>query len=464
MHKGLLTIGWLLRISLAPVSGVINDVYPWAMTVDSVHHGYGVYGSQTFSYPQVWGYLLSSVDLASTLLVKYSDRYQLITSLLPLQYTSFVKALAPNLSVLLLIKSLIIIADWSVLNKLFHFWNASKSAKHLVLWGWWLNPLVISTGAIQGQFDSISISFAIAAMIAWNERNTFRSGFLAGALTALGFFTKGYPLVILFVLTFTTFVTKFRQRLASPSRMTQLGGAVLGFSTIFFAFQALSFAEPAGATAWKRLEYSLQFRGINAYVFFQPLLLALRGLGNSVTSLAICLVYPGLIILFFPDQLYARVIITLQTLQRTLIRHITSLLEDTVVCAMFSVFAFLSLYPIVQPQYWTMFICFCLITPGIGHPLYGSIITRLIILASISTLVFLRFVFGSFTFALLMPLAHLQGLTAEVDALSTFQSSWGWQETWLGGHEAWLVTIGGAAWFAWFIVLIVCMTFRDDRQ
>jgi hypothetical protein len=328
----ILIAGLVIRLILMPLFAYGYDTEHWAITIENLEAGAGLYGLPGYWYTPVWGYVLAVLSFLMNIFggIDYANFFPEILEVqsLTMYYTATLTT--PSFNFIVKIPLLIsdLIAGYFIYKIIFERTKDKKKATYgFALW--FLCPLVIFVSAVHGMFDSISVLFMVLAVyllirdkdmiIGRSESSRLRIGrrgldILAGASFSIAIFTKIFPLFIVFALIAYMAMKHegdrkmFLRRLGMASfglgLMTLLiyipqiiAGTVLeSFSFLFSRTDYLN--EPHIAPSHGVWDAIVSF-GMKLVVLIQPLLLAAaaifaywmyrKGRGRSEEALFLCL-------------------------------------------------------------------------------------------------------------------------------------------------------------------------------
>ena len=194
-----LMIGLIIRIVLMPVFTFVDDVRYWAMAMQYLQAGVGLYEISHYWYTQVWGYVLSIWSGLLNMLGMV-DYGRLVDAALPVEgfemgHTAVVTSPMFNF----MVKIPLLISDVLVGYLIYRMISdRTKDEKKATLGFalWFLCPLVICISAVHGMFDTISVLFMVLSVYALYRGHNF----LAGASFAVAVLTKMFPGYLIFAL------------------------------------------------------------------------------------------------------------------------------------------------------------------------------------------------------------------------------------------------------------------------
>lgn len=191
-------IGLIIRLVLAPLVTYTFDFTGWALVMQNIQSGNGLYDLAGYYYSPPWGYYLAAIAELSDILGidVYGER---IPEALSVEwYEWYFNATATNPAFNLVVKMPMVISD--LIAGYLIYWIVSdltgdKRKSTIAFALWFLCPFVISVGCIGGQFDSLAVVFTLLTYIFLRKERFF----LAGTMFSLAFLTKLFPALLLFV-------------------------------------------------------------------------------------------------------------------------------------------------------------------------------------------------------------------------------------------------------------------------
>lgn len=193
-----LVIGLIIRLVLMPVLTYAYDVWHWAVTIENIQAGYGLYGAPGYWYTQVWGYVLNGVS-AFLEMLGIHDYSHTFTEALPLDGLFCQTSVLTTPLFSFIVKIPLVISDILVGYLIYRFiieitGDGKKAAKGFALW--FLCPVVLFMSAVQGMFDTISVLFMVLSVYLLYRGHDLS----AGASFAVAVLTKMFPVYIVFAL------------------------------------------------------------------------------------------------------------------------------------------------------------------------------------------------------------------------------------------------------------------------
>jgi hypothetical protein len=230
----LLIIGLAIRLALAPLLTYNPDVCSWALTLDSIRSGYGLYSvDDGYYYTPVWGYILGFLSLIQDALLNIDIMGIRFTNAFPIEVYGppYNNALITSVEFNFWVKIPLIICD--VLVGYLLYWlikdrtgNEKKATLGFALW--FLCPLVICISSVCGMFDTFSALFMLLAVILVYKDRCF----LGGAMFAIAVLTKFFPGILIFLLVAYVLRKHREDGQARRKLLEAFVGAVLAFFVI----------------------------------------------------------------------------------------------------------------------------------------------------------------------------------------------------------------------------------------
>jgi hypothetical protein len=261
-------------------------MHTWALTIQHIQAGAGLYSVDGYWYTPVWGYFLGIWSWFMNLfgVVDYGRVFDaaLPLELLPLGHTATVTTIAFNV----MVKIPLIIADVIVGYLIYKLIKDTSGDEKKATYGfalWFLCPLVIFTSAVQGMFDVISVMFMLVSVIALRKKHDV----LAGTAFAAAVLTKMFPgyLIFAFIAYLAlqhkgdrkTFLTRTGIVAAAAAVMSFiiylpqiLDGTVMRSLSFLSSRVSTAVSETASSGAWDSIASS----GMSLILFLQPLIFA----------------------------------------------------------------------------------------------------------------------------------------------------------------------------------------------
>ncbi|MCL2607749.1 MAG: glycosyltransferase 87 family protein [Methanomassiliicoccaceae archaeon] len=195
----ILIIGLAIRFVIMPTLSLNYDVSYWALVIQHIQAGAGLYEITGYWYTPVWGYILSIMSLFMNMtgLTDYGHLFDEIRFIEGFEgfYTATLTTPAFNFFV----KIPAVIADVLVGYMIYKLVLEMTGDKKKATYGfalWFLCPLVIYTSSVHGMFDSIYVMFMVLSVYALRKGHDF----LAGASLAVAILLKVFPAFIMFAL------------------------------------------------------------------------------------------------------------------------------------------------------------------------------------------------------------------------------------------------------------------------
>ena len=231
----MLVLALVFRLVLMPFLVYDFDIYHWALIIENIQAGNGLYEVAGYYYTPVWGYILGAMtgilDLFGGLDV-FGVRY---TELLPVEdlICRFHIATITTLDFNIAMKALLVACDFAVAALIHRFTIdlTSDPRKALFATALWLFCLpVVYMSAIQAQFDTISALFTLLTVYLLYRDQSLLAGMMFSCTVLLKFF----PAFMILVLVAYIWV-KHRDDGRAVGMIVQ---AVLGAVVVFIVFYA----------------------------------------------------------------------------------------------------------------------------------------------------------------------------------------------------------------------------------
>lgn len=196
----IIVLGLILRYTLGFFLTYNYDVHSWALIMENIESGNGLYDLAGYNYAPPWGYILGSASVLTGLLGV--DVYGILsTSSLFLEdytgwfFTSYITSIEFNIT----IKSILFLFD--LLAGYLVWWIVSErtcdTRKSEIAFGlWFLCPFIIAVSSVGGMFDSLSALMTMMCIVfVMRDRNI-----LAGVMIGTAALMKLFPGLLIFVL------------------------------------------------------------------------------------------------------------------------------------------------------------------------------------------------------------------------------------------------------------------------
>lgn len=214
-----LLIGLAVRLVVAPFTSVSLDVATWTTAVKNAMLGFGLYARPGFSYPPVWGYLLTFGGLVLRHLGVHPGAVAVSTPAWQslAQQTGIMGASVSTPLATLVLKLPLFLCDvavaWVVWCLVIEVGGDTSVARRAAL-AWFLCPLVIWESAVHGAFDTV-VALAVTGALLLRVQRRFA---WCGALLAVGVLTKVTPAFLAPLLLATCLWPMGRDRSSRPVR------------------------------------------------------------------------------------------------------------------------------------------------------------------------------------------------------------------------------------------------------
>ncbi len=414
----IIIIGLAIRFIVAPFTSYPYDTYSFYVPSVDMLNGLSMYDRAVFSYPPLFPvvlypfvWLLSAfVDPSSFGAVQYSmvDIAQKTQMMVP-----FVTSPAFNLA----LKTPLILADLLMGLVLYNFVRENKNevwAKRIFLL-WFLNPLVIWTSSIQGQFDVIPALLTVLALIAFYKRHFILTGLFIG----VGIFFKLYPsyLAIFYLLATIGLAFTFKPFRISLRSILPLVKLSVGYGLSILMVFPFFLASGLGMQFIMRRSNSTNYGGMNLWPLFNNLPRGnlVEGPGGFAIDIATIMYFAA----------FASVFILAVVFRKKTEKEIG--IEQLVATNILILAALLILQPVTNPQHLLWLIPF-LLMGGIYNSTLDKKMFALSVLGVIYFVSLMSFAVFFYPTAVYTGLFRVEDLNAIV--LSYFTGSWYISEYW----------------------------------
>jgi hypothetical protein len=273
-----LLIGIALRIALAPYTSHVGDVQVYYIAILNMLNNIGMYETFYFTYPPLFSIILFPLFKIFSLFNQFSSLAIMQTSNpnLPILITS------PVFNILL--KTPIFMFDTLTGFLIYRFLHAikNKNVAHRAFMLWYLNPLLIFIGAINGQFDIIPTFFLFLAFILLYYRKYTLSGLSIG----FGIAGKLFPFYFLFP--YFAIIIKNEQKFfrKATSLIYFFLGLFFSLGIVFLPFLLTNTWQDLLHSIFARTTYISSLGGLNLFnIFYVPYFNFLMNLLNEAPVL-----------------------------------------------------------------------------------------------------------------------------------------------------------------------------------
>lgn len=200
---GSLAIGLIVRFALLPLT-YEYDMYHWAVILQNINSGNGLYSLDGYFYTPVWGYVLGAMDAVWNSLLSVDVFGMKITELLGVQtmehmnHTATVTTPEFNAFIKLMLIAVDIVVGFAVRSFVKSLTDDSRKAD-IGFALWFLCPIAIYMSAVQGMFDNISGLLTLLSIILVLRRHYFSGGFLLMTAILLKLY-PGFALTVMIAL------------------------------------------------------------------------------------------------------------------------------------------------------------------------------------------------------------------------------------------------------------------------
>lgn len=194
----ILTIGIIIRVVLMPVLTVGYDVMHWALAMQHIQSGSGLYDIAGYWYTPVWGYILGFMSSIMNMF-GVTDYGSLFDEALHLEDLGWISATIPTPAFSFIVKIPSVIADVLVGYLIYRMIVERTGDEKKATYGfalWFLCPIVIFTSSVHGMFDSIYVLFTVLSVYSLLKGHDL----LAGVSLSIAVLLKIFPLYIAFAL------------------------------------------------------------------------------------------------------------------------------------------------------------------------------------------------------------------------------------------------------------------------
>jgi len=267
-----LIIGLLIRFILAPLLTHTYDIAHWAMVMDHIQAGFGLYSVPGYYYSPVWGYMLGTFSFISNFMFHMGPPAVFQSAFLPTQelwwpwFTSEITTISFNI----FMKIPMILCDVLVGALIYYLIKERTNDEKKAAYGfalWFLCPIVIYTSSVQVMFDNFSILFMLLSVLLFYKRRYFAGG----VMLSLAAFTKFFPAYIVFAIIAYVWITNKDDK-AERTKALLYGAAGLAVMTLILNAPMI-----AEGSVMQSLEFisSRAESGYSMVLIMQPIIFAL---------------------------------------------------------------------------------------------------------------------------------------------------------------------------------------------
>ncbi|MCL1978624.1 MAG: glycosyltransferase family 39 protein [Methanomassiliicoccaceae archaeon] len=193
----ILIVGLLIRFVLAPLFTYTYDIAHWAVVIQHIQSGFGLYSVPAYYYTPVWGYMLGTFSLTSNFVFDVQPMASFFESLMPVEglpwsyFTPEVTTTVFNV----FMKVPFIICDVIVGALIYYLIKEKTDDEKKATYGfalWFLCPIVIYMSSVQAMFDTFSVLFMFLSILLMYKGRYFSGG----AMLSIAIFTKFFPLYV----------------------------------------------------------------------------------------------------------------------------------------------------------------------------------------------------------------------------------------------------------------------------
>ena len=201
-----LVIGLIVRFVCAPLLTYDYDIYHWAVIMQNIDSGNGLYELTGYFYTPVWGYIMGAVLMFWNLFLRVDVFGMKFTSFLGIEDMEHIYHIStitsPEFNIAM--KVPLILADILVgylVYRLTMDLTQDRKRSEYAFGLWFLCPIILYMSGIQGMFDCISALFLLLCVMFVLKDRYFMGGVFLSLATLLKLFPGVCALVlILFVL------------------------------------------------------------------------------------------------------------------------------------------------------------------------------------------------------------------------------------------------------------------------
>lgn len=196
----ILAVGLLIRLALSPILTYPFDIEHWAVIIQNINTGNGLYHLTGYFYTPVWGYILGFETLVMDGLGGMFGMGERVTDLLPIEglrfrfYTATTTTIAFNVVMKIPLIIVDVVVGYLLWQLVMEKTSDRKKADFSLLL-WFLCPVVIYMSGVQAQFDCISALLALLSVLLLRKDRFL----LAGVFLMAAALLKLWPAVLVFV-------------------------------------------------------------------------------------------------------------------------------------------------------------------------------------------------------------------------------------------------------------------------
>ena len=196
----IILIGLLARYVLAPILTYGFDVTGWALGIENILAGNGLYDVDGYYYTPVWGYVMGFMAAFQDLFLNICSFGGVTPGAFPVEHMGwYYTADLTTVSFNIFVKSAFFAFDLVVGYLIYWFVydrTEDRRKAELGFGVWFLCPVVIIVGAVGGMFDAL-VALCLMLTLVFVKRDRL---FLAGVFFALAVYLKLFPAFLLFPL------------------------------------------------------------------------------------------------------------------------------------------------------------------------------------------------------------------------------------------------------------------------
>lgn len=197
----ILIVGLFIRATLSCLFTYCYDVSFWALVIENIQSGSGLYELPGYYYTPVWGYFIAVIGMFADFALGMDVFGTQVGAFVGVQNIDwgFYLDLITTVEFNLLFKIFFTLIDIAVSYVLYQIvlLQTSSQKKAAIAFGlWFLCPIVVYTSCVQAMFDSLSVLFMVLTVYMLIKRRYFPAG-LSYAAAAM---TKYFPAYLVFVM------------------------------------------------------------------------------------------------------------------------------------------------------------------------------------------------------------------------------------------------------------------------
>lgn len=220
-----LVVGLAIRFICAPLLTYDYDIYHWAVIMQNIDSGNGLYELTGYFYTPVWGYIMGAILMFWNLFLRIDVFGMKFTSFLGIEDMEHIYHIStitsPEFNIAMKVPLILVdVLVGYLVYRLTMDMTGDKRKSEYAFGLWFLCPIILYMSGVQAMFDNISALFLLLCiMFVLKDRY-----FIAGVFLALATLLKLFPVVCAFVLILYV-LKRYSER---KDVMMKLGLAVAG--------------------------------------------------------------------------------------------------------------------------------------------------------------------------------------------------------------------------------------------